>query len=154
MKKPLYWCLAALFMALTSCGNGAKSNTSNADTIAIEKADTVKTISDDDAIEQITTLYNDAVLHPLRDVTPVIERLCTDSLKQKLAAAYDYDGEGYAVWKFRTGLQDGDGDSRVNEIKPIGDGWYEVDFTDMGWHGTKKIKVIERDGKLLIDDYK
>ncbi len=36
-----------------------------------------------------------------------LEKHCSKSLLAKLSEQYDYDGEGYAVWKFRSGVQDG-----------------------------------------------
>lgn len=155
MKKHVLLCLSTLFLTLVSCGNNGKSNTNNTDSITVESVDSTEQKKfDNEAIAQIMKLYNTAVLNPEYDITPIIERLCTDKLKRKLASAYDYEGEGYAVWEFRTGMQDGDGESKINSIIPLGGGWYEVDFSDMGWHGTKKIKAIEQNDKILIDDYK
>lgn len=45
---------------------------------------------------------------------PILEKCCTQRLLRKLRADYGYDGEGYAVWLFRTGAQDGPDD--VSEI--------------------------------------
>lgn len=109
---------------------------------------------DDEAIKELKDFYNFAVLNDYGDATPTIEKKCTKKMKRKLAAAYGYEDGGYAVWELRSGAQDGDGGSQVNDVVALGDGWYEVDFLDMGMHCKKKIKAIKQGGKILFDDYK
>lgn len=79
---------------------------------------------------------------------------CTARMRNKLEAANDYEGGGYAMWELRTGVQDGDGPSKVVDITPLSGGWYQVSYTDMGFSGKTKIKAIEKDGNILFDDYK
>lgn len=56
---------------------------------------------------------------------PILEKCCTQRLLRKLRADYGYDGEGYAVWLFRTGAQDGPDDvSEIREVAALGDGRY------------------------------
>ena len=61
----------------------------------------------------------------------------------------DYE-ETYSYWRFRTTAQDYDpvvGDvSKVNDIKSDGDGWYIVNYMDMGNKGQTKVKVVN--GKI------
>ena len=78
------------------------------------------------------------------------KKYCTAQCLKKLAAANEYDDGGYAVWKFRTEVQDGDGPSKVTDVKPEDDGWYIVSYRDMGVKGATKVLVV--DGK--IDNYK
>ena len=53
----------------------------------------------------------------------------------------DYDG-CYAIWEFRTGLQDGvSSTSSVESVRPLGDGWYRVSFLDLGVAGETDVKV-------------
>ena len=47
-----------------------------------------------------------------------LEAHCSAGLLSKLKKAYDYEGEGYAVWLFRSGAQDGP-DTTVNDIVPV-----------------------------------
>lgn len=49
-----------------------------------------------------------------------LKKHCASSLLKKLSDAYDYDGDGYAVWLFRSGAQDGPGDEHsVNDYRLI-----------------------------------
>ena len=66
---------------------------------------------------------------------PILEKCCTQRLLRKLRADYGYDGEGYAVWLFRTGAQDDV--SEIREVAALGDGRYRVDFVDMGTEGAE-----------------
>lgn len=72
------------------------------------------------------------------------DKVCTPALLQRLKHEYTkagYDGDGYAMWIFRTEAQDGDGDSNVLDITPAEDGWYQVDYIDMGLLGTTMVQV-------------
>lgn len=88
-----------------------------------------------------------------------LKKHCSDSLLKKLSDAYDYDGDGYAVWKFRSGAQDGPSDEHsVIHIEDNGDGWFTYTAIDMGITFRKKIR-ISHDGRLtkiedVIDEYR
>lgn len=64
------------------------------------------------------------------------------------------DAPCYAYYALRTSNQDSnpdsDGESRIYKVELSEDGWYTVSYTDMGWNGKTKIKIV--DGK--IDVYK
>lgn len=77
----------------------------------------------------------------------------TDNALKQLQEDYDYDcedGPCYAYYALRTGEQDSkpdsDGLSRIYSVEPTGDGWYTVSYSDMGWFGKTRIKVV--DGKI------
>lgn len=76
---------------------------------------------------------------------------CTDKMLSKLTDDYEYDGFGYAIWDFRTGMQDGDGPSKMVSIKSLGDNWYRYDFLDMGFKGAKKVHFVYENGDLMLD---
>ena len=83
---------------------------------------------------------------------PILEKCCTQRLLRKLRADYGYDGEGYAVWLFRTGAQDGPDDvSEIREVASLGDGRYRVDFVDMGTEGRRIVKIVDENGAMKID---
>lgn len=67
----------------------------------------------------------------------VIERL-------KDSNPYD-DSVWYGV--FRTEFQDGDGESHITEITPRNDGWYDVQYLDMGFIGETAIQI--ENGKIV-----
>lgn len=82
-----------------------------------------------------------------------LEKHCSDSLLSKLSDAYEYDGGGYAVWKFRSGAQDGPGNAHaIICIEDEGDGWYRYTASDMGITFRKRIKLSHEDGKTIIED--
>ncbi len=82
-----------------------------------------------------------------------LEQNCTESLLAKLSEEYDYEGEGYAVWKFRSGAQDGPSNEHVmTNIEDEGNGWYKYTAKDMGITFTKRIRIAHEGGRGLIDD--
>lgn len=81
-----------------------------------------------------------------------LETHCSDSLLSLLASEYEYDGGGYAVWKFRSGMQDGPtNEHAVVSIEETGDGWYTYKAIDMGIPFTKRIKLSHKGGKTVIE---
>lgn len=77
------------------------------------------------------------------------------SVLKRLRDDYEYDGEGIAVWDFRTEFQDGPSDeSQVTSVTPEGNGWYKVTMLDMGNNGTKRVKVSYNNGSMQIVDFK
>lgn len=82
-----------------------------------------------------------------------LEKHCSESLLSKLSAAYDYEGEGYAVWAFRSGAQDGPSNEHsVIHIEDNGDGWYTYTAMDMGITFRKRIKILHEGGRTMIED--
>lgn len=82
-----------------------------------------------------------------------LEQHCSESLLKRLSEAYDYDGEGYAVWMFRSGAQDGPSEEHlIIHIEDEGDGWYIYTAIDMGITFRKKIKISHEGGRTMIDD--
>lgn len=82
-----------------------------------------------------------------------LEKHCTKDLLAKLASEYDYEGEGYAVWKFRSAAQDGPSDeSRIISIQDEGDGWYRYTASDMGIAFSKRILLLDEGGRIVIAD--
>jgi len=90
-----------------------------------------------------------------------LEEHCTAKMLQQLKDNYDYDGEGYAVWLFRSSGQDSNPDAANPETKILtinpsdkGDGWYDYQFMDCGWRGESLIKLVEKGDGFLIDSLK
>ena len=101
----------------------------------------------------ITKMYNDKQYED----DDFLQKHCSPELLQKLQDAYPYDSEtpAYATWLFRSSLQDSkpgsDGKTMMLDIKADGD-WYVYTALDMGWKVTNRIKVISKDGKIIIED--
>lgn len=101
----------------------------------------------------LTTLYSDYVFQ--YHEFSLIENHFSEKVLKRLKQEYDYDGEGYAVWLFRTGAQDGPSNvSKVNDITTEPDGWYVVKYTDMGIEGTCRFLIQLRDGEPFVLDFK
>ena len=97
--------------------------------------------------EEIITEFYRAVLGE-KEMT---EQMLKESLSPKVLETLweaDYD-DTYSWWVFRTGQQDGPSDkSALESIKPLGDGWYRVTYTDMG---TRGITDVRMDGGKISD---
>ena len=76
--------------------------------------------------------------------TEMTEELLKESLSDDILASLweeEYT-DTYSFWKFRTEFQDGPAEESILEsIKPLGDGWYQVSYTDMGTAGVTEVKV-------------
>ena len=112
-----------------------------------------QTTSEDTIKSFLTKMYNDK----LYEDYDFLQKHCSDELLKKLQDAYTYDSDGpaYATWLFRSGLQDdmpgSDGKTMMLDIKADGD-WYVYTALDVGWKFTNRIKVISKDGKIIIED--
>lgn len=86
----------------------------------------------------------------------IAKDVCTPRLLDYLKKQYDYDcpdGPCYAMWCFRTGMQDGPSDvSKVTSVKAENDGWFKVSYLDMGNRGTTRIRFIMMKGKYRMDE--
>lgn len=86
----------------------------------------------------------------------IAKDVCTPKLLDYLKQQYDYDcpdGPCYAMWCFRTGMQDGPSDvSKVTSVKAENDGWFKVSYLDMGNHSTTRIRFIMMKGKYRMDE--
>lgn len=147
-----------LFLAgLASCGGSTTGETSLKPAGDISTSD--KTLADDNYnIDLINTVYADFVfaIDSDGDVFGNPEKYFTAKALGKLQEDYGFDCDGspcYAFYALRTEAQDvkpeSDGASVIDSIEPLGDGWYAVSYSDMGWAGKTRIKIT--DGK--IDDY-
>lgn len=77
-----------------------------------------------------------------------LDRFLSPNLKKSLWTE-DYEG-CYEFWRFRTTAQDYSNQGDINGVKQIrslGDGWYQVDYLDMGWNGHTKVRV--KNGKIV-----
>ena len=70
---------------------------------------------------------------------------------------YEYNGDSYAGYLFRTSAQDykpgaEDVKNKVLSINKDSEGWYHYMFTDGGWRGENKIKVCVENGEVKVDE--
>lgn len=95
----------------------------------------------------ITQMYNQS-LYVDRDF---LEEHCTPRMLQQLLDDYEYDGEGYAYWDFRSESDDGSSDGNaVIGIEKI-DGRYYYEAKDSGYIFRNILSAFVEDGKVMFD---
>ena len=110
--------------------------------------------ADSKAIEKIQSFYTHYIFGNEFASDSVIAKYCTKSLAQELSKAYDdefSDGDGYAVWKFRSDAQDGEDIHEIEKIEHLGNGKYLVHYNDMGNKGAHTITIVQQDGEIFFD---
>ncbi len=121
--------------------------------IALQKEAVVASV---DQSEFLKDFYTDYILTFQKDFAEAASEICTPRLLKYLADEYEYDcpnGDCYAIWRFRTGCQDGPSDERrVEDVSALGKDWYEVRFIELGNHGVKYIHFAESDGTMKMDE--
>ena len=155
-RKNLLIAISALFFLTyaTSCGNGKGAN---------DKSDTVENIknSNKDDAERNDSLIRDFITNMYENKRyedyDFLEAHCTAKMLKHLKDEFEYDGDGYAVYMFRTGAQDYKPGAenikdKVLSITKDNEGWYHYIFTDGGWHGENKIKVCVENGEVIVDE--
>ena len=147
----------AITLAYAMCSCGAKNPSAN-ETESVEIVSCDSCINFQDYSNLIKTVYAKFVF--AIDADPEVyahpERYFTASALKKLKDSYEFDCEDnncYAFYELRTQEQDSKpgttGESDITDIECIGDNWYVVKYSDMGWSGMTRIKIV--DGK--IDDF-
>ena len=95
----------------------------------------------------ITEMYNNS----LYTDTDFLEEHCTPRMLQQLRDDYEYDGEGYANWDFRSESNDGFGDENgVIKIEKK-DGRYYYEANDAGYIFQNILSAFVQDGKVMFD---
>lgn len=98
-----------------------------------------KEASENDVIRFIKEMYNGE----LYNNNEFLEKYCTKSLLKQLKSAYEYDGDGYATWLFRSDAQDGPSEKYgIINVTSLSNSWYKYSYYDMGVKGTNKVKVV------------
>lgn len=146
-----------LAAVLVSCGASTTQDTASAsgEHDSVAAVTPMDNTASADLIHSVYDIFvfaidadNDEIDHP--------EKYFTPAALKKLQEAYEFDCDEapcYAYYALRTEEQDAnpesDGSSRITAIEPTGDGWYTVSYSDMGWQGKTRIRIVN--GK--IDDY-
>ena len=95
----------------------------------------------------ITEMYNNS----LYTDNDFLEEHCTPRMLQQLRDDYEYDGEGYANWDFRSESNDGFGDENgVIKIEKK-DGRYYYEANDAGYIFQNILSAFVQDGKVRFD---
>lgn len=146
-----------LLIGIVSCG--ASPDKKIAEVAAVQSTETDKALAESSRdIDVINTVYDKFVfaIDCSGDELNNPEKYFTANALKKLQEDYTFDcddGACYAYYALRTHAQDSktgsDGASHIYNIEPLGDCWYIVSYSDMGWPGQTRIRIA--DGK--IDNY-
>lgn len=145
--------IVAISMLILSCGNSGKSQAANqdvTDSIVEDKQEAITNVESDKSLIKDFYQY---VFDKKEMSDEVLDKYLSAELKKSLWTE-DYDG-CYEYWRFRTNAQDSNSDndvSKIESVKELGDGWYEVKYLDMGWNGTTKVKVEDNKIVELVKD--
>ena len=170
MKKK-YFVMTVLALVLLAAVGGCKSKggSEQTGTEVVAGEDEGEATEDEVDLPPVAPVSEEGVKEIVNFITDMYEQgryldydflnqHCTDEMKQFLKDHYDYDGEGYAVWLFRTSSQDGKPGSenqedatRILSVKNEGNDWYTYKFLDAGWKGENRIKVFFEEGNFWID---
>ena len=155
--------VSSLLACATSCnsGNSAKTQTESEETTEEQKVEEAPAVEEDEAEDEakIRDFINNMYEQELYSEEDFLKTHCSKALLQYLKDQYDYDGEGYAFWLFRTSSQDGkpgaeNVESKVLSVTKDSEGWYHYTFTDGGWHGENKIRLHMENGQVVMDELK
>lgn len=143
-------CYALLLAGFTFCG--ASSDRKNTETIVVQNSGVDESLTESSKdINLINTVYDKFVFATDSDGDTNPETYFTSNALKKLQDDYEFDcdeGPCYAYYALRTNAQDSkpgsDETSRIYSIEPVRDGWYIVSFSDMGWPGKTRIRIVDR----------
>ncbi|MBQ6155512.1 MAG: hypothetical protein IJK22_02820 [Bacteroidales bacterium] len=152
MKKIMFIALVITTSLLISCANKSKKNDSQ-QSAEVEDTTIVENLEEERlAKEFLTSLYNDYVFG--HQNFSKIKSHFSEKILNRLRNEFEYDGEGYAIWLFRTGTQDGPSNiCQVNSIDKGENGWYTVSYTDMGYDGKCRFLIEIQDNDVFVLDF-
>lgn len=152
MKKIFYFFILNVCVILSSCKSSPQKTQSmkykeTTETMSVKEVNMVNAF-----LQELYDRYvfgNDG----LCNFEDIVEHF-SPKILTKLRNEFEYDGGGYAVWLFRTGIQDGPEEkSKIISISTEGDGWYIVFFSDMGIKSSCRFKVKIVKGKVFVCDF-
>lgn len=154
--KTLYSKLAGLFLlaSLSSCNQSSPVVSPNCEGKVGEGKQHCVAVGADSAklCALISELYTDYVFGSKTFEKKDADRFCTQRFADKLYRDYDYeDGDGYAVWDFRTDAQDGASGDGLKSVSRIADNVYSAIIVDNGVRATVDFLFAEENGMLKID---
>ena len=103
----------------------------------------------------LRTFYTKYVLD-MEDVDDnILKNYCTKRMIKYLYDAFQYEGEGIAIWEFR-GSEGGELlNAKFTQAIPLGNGKFRVRYTNGSDNEIKDscdVMIIEANGKMLIDE--
>ena len=155
-NKYLLIAISAFFLLTfaTSCNNSKGANDKSEIEENTENSDKGDAEKNDSLIRDFITNMYEKELYYNYDF---LEAHCTKKMLKFLKDEYEYNGDSYAGYLFRTSAQDykpgaEDVKNKVLSINKDSEGWYHYTFTDGGWRGENKIKVCVENGEVKVDE--
>lgn len=139
---------AALFTLMTTACGGAGQQERQPS--SEPQTDSISSVPAPDGTEKIEGIARQIYMFAVLAQEPDIDFLkanCTEDFAGRLSSAYDYDGEGYALWLLRSGEQDGDGPTDIIDVSAVSDCAVMVEYVDMGRHGAVTLH-FDKTGKI------
>ena len=99
----------------------------------------------------LTELYNDYVFGRKEFDRSAADYFCTKKMADELQAAYEYEGGGYAVWKFRTPAQDGAQGDGLKYVSKKAPNVYTAGIVDNGVKASADFYFACQNGDFKID---
>ena len=144
--------LAGAAMSCTTKAEKAEADATAVETPAALDAPEIE--NEAVATKFIVDLYKNYVFMGAEGNFEDIKDNFSDKILKELRDKYDFDGEGYAVWMFRSDAQDGPEDAQtIEDINIDGDDWYTVSLNDMGNPAKCRFHITVDNGKVLVTDF-
>ena len=127
-------------IAATSCNDKPKDEKNAVKTTSENTVDE----KEDPCVLILDQLYNKYVFNNNNEgFSKVIDELLTAKGKQKITGDYDYYGFPYMLWELKTNTNNGNGESKVMQITPLGNNKYIVKYSDRSCIGETMFVFIE-----------
>lgn len=143
---------AALVFSCKNSQKAAEGEPQTQDTVATAAQETTPqtdTLTADD--EVIMNYIKEMYEKDLYWEVEWLKKHCTPKLLQQLKNDYEYEGEGYAFWEFRSDSNDGGGenDRVVEVVKKNGEFYYEGLDGDTWFRNI--VSAFVKDGVVMFD---
>ncbi|MBR5018411.1 MAG: hypothetical protein IKX53_02100 [Bacteroidales bacterium] len=160
MKRVIYLfliflCAGSLLVSCkkTNTDNGAATETAT-ETVTVDDSTLARVPAHNNTAEEdalIMDFIKEMYENSLFVENEFLESHCTPNLLQQLKDDYDYEGEGYANWDFRSDSQDGFGEQTgILKIEKI-NGRYYYEALDGGVKFRNILSAFVQDGQVLFD---
>lgn len=175
MKKILFAASAVVCISTASVSTGCNSSAKQAEVDSIAGRDSVvcadstmnkvsvtsgnntvdemNKMIEEQAPNMLSEFYTRYVINMEEVNDNILKKFCTERLIQKLHDDYDYDGEGIAIWDFRSSKHDNEMyDGKLTGVESLGGGKFRVHYVNTGTAYSRDVAVVVVDGTVLLDE--
>lgn len=175
MKKILFAFSAVAYISTASVSTGCNPSTKQTEVDSIAGRDSVvcadsimnkdsatfdhnamdegNKIIEEQAPDMLSEFYTRYVIDMEEVDDNILKKYCTEKLIQKLHDDYDYDGEGIAIWNFRSSKHDNEMyNGKLTGVESLGGGKFRVHYVNTGTAYSRDVTVVVVDGTVLLDE--